>query len=228
VSDFSAARSVHERRTGTRLRVFARRFGVGFSSFNYVKQLPVDYVKIDGSFVRTLVDSPDDQVFVRALAEVARGFGKKTVAEFVEDERALNMLRSLWCGLRARLLHRQARPGDCLNAGWPARARLRASGRPGVRCYNRLLTCHPSAYRPPSMALFTLGINHHTAPLSVREQLAFHAESVPQALADLTRCKPVHEAAILSTCNRTECTSLPTCSRRRDPVACRLPSPGAS
>jgi EAL domain-containing protein (putative c-di-GMP-specific phosphodiesterase class I) len=56
--------------------------------------LPVDYVKIDGSFVRTLVDSPDDQVFVQALAEVARGFGKKTVAEFVEDERALNLLRS--------------------------------------------------------------------------------------------------------------------------------------
>jgi EAL domain-containing protein (putative c-di-GMP-specific phosphodiesterase class I) len=44
--------------------------------------------------VRTLVDSPDDQVFVKALAEVARGFGKKTVAEFVEDERALNLLRA--------------------------------------------------------------------------------------------------------------------------------------
>lgn len=56
--------------------------------------MPVDYVKIDGSFVRTLVDRQDDQVFVRALAEVANGFGKKTVAEFVEDERTLNMLRS--------------------------------------------------------------------------------------------------------------------------------------
>ena len=54
------------------------------------------------------------------------------------------------------------------------------------------------------MALFTLGINHHTAPLSVREQVAFHAEKVQQALADLTRGKAVHEAAILSTCNRTE------------------------
>ncbi|WP_291990741.1 glutamyl-tRNA reductase [Candidatus Accumulibacter sp. ACC007] len=54
------------------------------------------------------------------------------------------------------------------------------------------------------MALFTIGINHHTAPLSVREQLAFHAESLPHALADLAHCKPVHEAAILSTCNRTE------------------------
>ncbi len=54
------------------------------------------------------------------------------------------------------------------------------------------------------MPLFTLGINHHTAPLSVREQVAFHAERLHQALTDLTRCKPVHEAAILSTCNRTE------------------------
>jgi len=54
------------------------------------------------------------------------------------------------------------------------------------------------------MALFTLGINHHTAPLSVREQVAFHADRVQQALTDLKRCKPVHEAAILSTCNRTE------------------------
>ena len=54
------------------------------------------------------------------------------------------------------------------------------------------------------MALFTLGINHHTAPLSVRERVAFHAEKVQQALADLTRGNAVAEAAILSTCNRTE------------------------
>jgi EAL domain-containing protein (putative c-di-GMP-specific phosphodiesterase class I) len=93
VSDFSAARTFMNavRELGC---VFSLDdFGVGFSSFSYVKQLPVDYVKIDGSFVRTLVDSPDDQVFVRALAEVARGFGKQTVAEFVEDESALNMIR---------------------------------------------------------------------------------------------------------------------------------------
>ena len=54
------------------------------------------------------------------------------------------------------------------------------------------------------MALFTLGINHHTAPLAVREQIAFQTDTVQQALADLTRCQAVHEAAILSTCNRTE------------------------
>lgn len=94
VSDFSAARTFMNAVRELGCAFSLDDFGVGFSSFNYVKQLPVDYVKIDGSFVRTLVDSPDDQVFVRALAEVARGFGKKTVAEFVEDERALNMLRS--------------------------------------------------------------------------------------------------------------------------------------
>ncbi len=54
------------------------------------------------------------------------------------------------------------------------------------------------------MALFTLGINHRTAPLSVREQLAFHAEELRRALADLASGGRVHEAAILSTCNRTE------------------------
>jgi len=94
VSDFSKARAFMNAVRELGCAFSLDDFGVGFSSFNYVKQLPVDYVKIDGSFVRTLVDSPDDQVFVRALAEVARGFGKKTVAEFVEDERALNMLRA--------------------------------------------------------------------------------------------------------------------------------------
>ena len=54
------------------------------------------------------------------------------------------------------------------------------------------------------MALYTLGINHRTAPLSVREQLAFHAEELRRALADLAGSGRVHEAAILSTCNRTE------------------------
>jgi len=54
------------------------------------------------------------------------------------------------------------------------------------------------------MALFTLGINHHTAPLSVREQVAFNADKLAHALADLTRSPLVREAAILSTCNRTE------------------------
>jgi glutamyl-tRNA reductase len=54
------------------------------------------------------------------------------------------------------------------------------------------------------MQLFALGINHHTAPLAVREQVAFDLARLPLALHDLLRAKPVREAAILSTCNRTE------------------------
>lgn len=54
------------------------------------------------------------------------------------------------------------------------------------------------------MRLFTLGINHHTAPLSVREQVVFHAERLVEALRDLVDRRPVQEAAIISTCNRTE------------------------
>jgi glutamyl-tRNA reductase len=54
------------------------------------------------------------------------------------------------------------------------------------------------------MQLFAFGINHQTAPLEVRERVAFNAEGVPVALRDLVDQQPVREAAIISTCNRTE------------------------
>lgn len=69
-------------------------FGAGFSTFAYIKQLPVDVIKIDGLFVRNLASERDNQVFVRAMLDIARGFGKLVVAESVEDERTLDILRS--------------------------------------------------------------------------------------------------------------------------------------
>jgi len=54
------------------------------------------------------------------------------------------------------------------------------------------------------MPLFAFGLNHHTAPLDVRERVVFHAEQMTQALRDLVDRRPVSEAAIISTCNRTE------------------------
>ncbi len=54
------------------------------------------------------------------------------------------------------------------------------------------------------MQLFAFGINHHTAPLSVREQVVFHADHLTTALRELVDRRPVQEAAIISTCNRTE------------------------
>ena len=68
-------------------------FGSGFSSFAYLKHLQVETVKIDGLFVRNLPTDHDSQVFVKAIADVARGLGKRTIAEFVEDARTLAMLR---------------------------------------------------------------------------------------------------------------------------------------
>lgn len=68
-------------------------FGVGFSSFYYLKHFPVDYIKIDGSFIRKINKSDDDKVFVKALTGVAHAFGKKTMAEFVENEQILDVLR---------------------------------------------------------------------------------------------------------------------------------------
>lgn len=68
-------------------------FGVGFSSFSYLKTLPVDYLKIDGGFVQHMADDPVDQAIVNSLNQVAHALGKKTVAEFVEDARTLELLK---------------------------------------------------------------------------------------------------------------------------------------
>lgn len=67
-------------------------FGVGFSSFNYLRQLPVDIIKIDGIFIRGLDKNADDQLFVKALVDVAKGLGKKTIAEYVENKEILAIL----------------------------------------------------------------------------------------------------------------------------------------
>ena len=68
-------------------------FGTGFGSFYYLKHLPFDYLKIDGDFVRDLPNSPTDQLTVRAIVEIAEGMGKRTIAEFVESEASLELLR---------------------------------------------------------------------------------------------------------------------------------------
>jgi EAL domain-containing protein (putative c-di-GMP-specific phosphodiesterase class I) len=68
-------------------------FGAGFGSFQYLKHLPFEYLKIDGDFIRGLPASPKDQLVVKALVELARGMGKQTIAEYVEDEATVECLR---------------------------------------------------------------------------------------------------------------------------------------
>jgi diguanylate cyclase (GGDEF)-like protein/PAS domain S-box-containing protein len=70
-------------------------FGMGFSSFYQLKNLDVDYLKIDGSFIRNLSHDPVDKHLVLAMVHLARSLGKQTIAEFVEDQEILDILREI-------------------------------------------------------------------------------------------------------------------------------------
>jgi diguanylate cyclase (GGDEF)-like protein/PAS domain S-box-containing protein len=70
-------------------------FGTGLSSFGYLKHFPVDYLKIDGSFVKEILHDPIDREMVRSINEIGHLTGKHTIAEFAENQEIINMLRSL-------------------------------------------------------------------------------------------------------------------------------------
>lgn len=70
-------------------------FGAGFGSFYYIKSLPFDYLKIDGAFIRGFATSPMDQLIVKAIVSIAKGLGKKTVAEFAGDAETVRLLREI-------------------------------------------------------------------------------------------------------------------------------------
>jgi diguanylate cyclase (GGDEF)-like protein/PAS domain S-box-containing protein len=70
-------------------------FGTGLSSFGYLKHFPVDFLKIDGSFVREILHDPIDREMVRSINEIGHLTGKKTIAEFAENAEIIQMLTSL-------------------------------------------------------------------------------------------------------------------------------------
>jgi diguanylate cyclase (GGDEF)-like protein len=70
-------------------------FGSGLSSFGYLKNLPVDYIKIDGQFVRQIDTDEVDRAMVRCINEVAKIMGKQTIAEYVDSARILAQLREI-------------------------------------------------------------------------------------------------------------------------------------
>lgn len=70
-------------------------FGSGYASYAYLRQLPVDEIKIDGAFVRDIVDNPEDRIFVKAITDMAHGMRKRVTAEFVESAEILAILNDL-------------------------------------------------------------------------------------------------------------------------------------
>jgi diguanylate cyclase (GGDEF)-like protein/PAS domain S-box-containing protein len=70
-------------------------FGSGLSSFGYLKHFPVDFLKIDGSFVKEILHDPIDREMVRSINEIGHLTGKRTIAEFAENAGIINMLRTL-------------------------------------------------------------------------------------------------------------------------------------
>jgi diguanylate cyclase (GGDEF)-like protein len=69
-------------------------FGVGMSSFGYLRHMAVDYVKIDGSFVKNMATNASDAVMVKAISDIVHSLDKQAIAEFVGDEVTVEMLRS--------------------------------------------------------------------------------------------------------------------------------------
>jgi diguanylate cyclase (GGDEF)-like protein/PAS domain S-box-containing protein len=95
IADMAAAERLLARLQDLGCRTALDDFGSGMASFAYLRDLPVDFVKIDGRFVKNLAKSPVDQAMVKAMNEIAHALGKRTIAEFIEDEESFQCLQHL-------------------------------------------------------------------------------------------------------------------------------------
>ncbi len=95
-------------------------FGTGFSTFAYLKNLPIDYLKIDGSLVRNIVTDSVDREMVKAINKIGHTVGAKTIAEFVEDEATIDILRELGVNYAQGYVLQKPKPLDELIALLPA------------------------------------------------------------------------------------------------------------
>lgn len=93
VIDFEKTRNMVSKIRAMGCRFALDDFGAGFSLFNYIKNFPVDYLKIDGQFINNLVNDTSDQVLVKSMIDVAHSLGKKAIAEYVSNPEILNMLK---------------------------------------------------------------------------------------------------------------------------------------
>ncbi|MGH2877160.1 MAG: EAL domain-containing protein [Solirubrobacteraceae bacterium] len=117
IADMEKARAFADRLTALGCRFALDDFGAGFSSFYYLKYLPLSYLKIDGDFVRALTSSVTDQLVVQSMVDIARGMGMRTIAEFVEVPATAEMLRAKGVDYSQGYYHGRPQPvEDALSA----------------------------------------------------------------------------------------------------------------
>jgi diguanylate cyclase (GGDEF)-like protein len=92
VHNYEAAAGFADRITEFGCQVAIDDYGAGFGPFHYLKNIPFDLIKIDGSFIRDMPNSDADQLTVQAIVQIARGLGKTTIAEYVQDDVTAKML----------------------------------------------------------------------------------------------------------------------------------------
>jgi diguanylate cyclase (GGDEF)-like protein len=93
VNDYDAAASFADRLTEFGCEVAIDDYGAGFGPFHYLRKIPFDLIKIDGAFVRDMPNNDADQLTVKAIVQIAHGLGKRTIAEYVQDDATTEMLR---------------------------------------------------------------------------------------------------------------------------------------
>ena len=93
IEDYDTAAGFADRLTEFGCEVAIDDYGAGAGPFAYLKKVPFDVIKIDGAFIRDMPRNDVDQLVVKAIVQIARGLGKRTIAEFVEDEATKTMLR---------------------------------------------------------------------------------------------------------------------------------------
>lgn len=118
VTDITASAGIVHELKGLGCKVALDDFGSGQASYSYLKELPVDWLKIDGAFVRRIASSDEDFAVVKSINEIGHFLGKKTIAEYVADQRIMDRVRALGVDFAQGHLISPPRPIDELLAAF--------------------------------------------------------------------------------------------------------------
>ena len=114
VNDYQAAAGFADRLTEFGCQVAIDDYGAGYGPFNYLRKVPFDLIKIDGAFIRDMPKNDADQLTVQAIVQIARGLGKTTIAEYVQDDATTELLREF--GVDMAQGYHLGRPVDAVQA----------------------------------------------------------------------------------------------------------------